>query len=514
MPTERVNMRKIRELLRLKHEAGLSHERIALACSLSKGVVSKYVRRFALSGLSWPLPASMDDRQLEAALLGSTPPADAQLGYMPLDYATLDASLRHKGVTRLLLWQEYRQNQAGRYYSYTQFCVHYRCWKARQPLSMRQVHQAGEKLFIDYCGPTVGVVDSGTGEVRQAAIFVAVWGVSSATYVEATWTQSLPDWIGAHGRMFDYFGGVPALLIPDNLKAGVHKACRYEPELNPTYADLAAHYSCAVLPARPYKPKDKAKVEVGVQIVERWVLARLRHHLFHSLAELNAAISHLLQHLNHKPFKKRPGTRWSVFEHEDRPALKPLPPQRYEYAQWKKARVNIDYHVELDGHYYSVPHALVKQLIEIRHTEHTVECFYQHQRVASHVRSTRQSAHSTQTDHMPKSHQKHMQWTPGRFLNWAKDIGPHTLQLVQHVLEHKPHPEHGYRTCLGLLNLTKPYGAPRLEAACARAMALGSPTRKSVLSILEKGLDREPLAPETSDTPLPHEHIRGPDYFH
>lgn len=505
-------MRKIKDVLRLKYEAQLSHEKIARACSLSKGVVGKYVSLAEALGLSWPLPEGVDEAELERRLF---PPRQPPSRYREPDYPALHQELKRKGMTLQLLWSEYTAVEPVSAYRYTAFCARYRQWCAQQRRSLRQVHTAGEKLFIDYCGPTVPVVDPATGEVRQVQIFVAVLGASNYTYVEASASQRLPDWIGAHTRAFAFLGGVPALLVPDNLRAGVNKACRYEPELNPTYADLAQHYGTAVLPARPYKPRDKAKVEVAVQVVERWVLARLRHHTFFSLGELNRAIALLRDELNDKPFKRLPGSRRSQFIALDQPALKPLPAHPFEYAEWKPVRVNIDYHVELDGHYYSVPHTLVGQRIELRMTEQTVEVFHKHQRVASHVRCARRGGYTTVAEHMPKSHQKHMSWTPGRFLNWAQDIGPHALQLVKHLLTHRPHPEHGYRSCLGLLNLVKRVGPARLEAACQRALRVGSPSRKSVASILEKGLDRLPLPEDENDAPATeHPNVRGADYYH
>jgi len=517
MSTERVSMRKIKDVLRL-HAAGLSQRHIATSLKLSNGVVCKYLRLAQAAGVSWPLPPQWNDQDLAQRLSPPVAPTDVAVtqGAEP-DFVTIHQELKRKGVTRQLLWEEYQHAHSDAAYSYPQFCLLYRTWAGRLQRSLRQTHTAGEKLFVDYAGPTAAVVDASTGEIKPAQIFVAVWGASNFTYAEATWTQALPDWIGSHVRAFTFFGGVPALIVPDNLKAAVSVACRYEPELHPTYANLAAHYGTAVLPARPYKPKDKAKVEVGVQVVERWILARLRHHTFFSLSDLNAAIRTLLVELNNRPFKKLPGSRRSQFEALDKPALKPLPAEAYDYADWKKARVNIDYHIEIDGHYYSVPHAHVKESVDVRLTATTVECFCAGQRIASHARSQRKGAHTTVIEHMPKAHQKHQDWTPGRFLTWALDIGPRTRDVVKHLLEHRPHPEHGYRSCLGLLGLAKRFGPARLEAACERALIIGAPTRKSVLSILDKGLDRVPLPPLETQTPLPlltHGNVRGPDYYH
>lgn len=513
MPADRLAMRHIKDILRLRYDAGLSLREIARSLHLSVGVVSKYLQLAADAGIGWPPPADLDEQALFKKL---QPPPPDLLANSPLpDFAELHQELRRKGVTLQLLWEEYAQAHPNNHYSYSHFCVLYRQWRKHLSPTMRQTHAPGDKLFVDYCGPTLPVIDALTGEFRAANIFVAVLGASNYTYVEATFTQRLHDWVSSHVRAFEFFGGVPRLVVPDNLKSGVAKACRYEPALTRTYAEMLEHYDTAALPARPYKPRDKAKVEVGVQIVERWVLARLRKLTFFSLADLNAAIQRLLAELNHKPFKKLPGSRQSQFAAEERAALKPLPAQAYQYAEWKKVRVHIDYHIEIGGHYYSVPHALIKRELEVRITALTVECFLNAQRVAAHPYSDRKGGHSTLTEHMPKSHRAHLEWTPGRFLNWALAIGPHTRDLVQQLLTNRPHPEMGFRSCLGLLSLEKQFNKDRLEAACERALALGSPTRRSVLSILEKGLDSQPLPEPAAELPRPgHDNIRGPAYYH
>lgn len=507
-------MRQIIEVLRLKYEAGLSHERIARACGLSKGVVSKYLSLAQVQGVTWPLPEDTDEVRLEALLFPArTPPAR----FAEPDYFQVHQELKTKGVTLQLLWAEYVECHGGKAYRYSQFCHHYRLWRGRQRRSMRQVHRAGEKAFIDYCGPTVPVVDPSTGEVRRAQVFVAVLGASSYTFAEATWSQSLPDWIASHQRMLRFFGGVPELLVPDNLKAAVTKADRYTPQINATYAELAAHYQTAVLPARPYKPKDKAKAEAAVLLVERWILARLRHQTFFSLAELNAAITDLLPALNQRPFQGRIESRQSLFEALDRPALRPLPATPYVYAEWRKARPGIDYHIEIDKRLYSVPHALVGVKLDVRITDTAVEVMHKGQRVALHPRHGK-SRFVTLTEHMPKSHQAHQNWSPGRFLNWASDIGPATRDVVQRQLKNRPHPEHGYRACLGLLNLSRRYSRDRLEQACGRALAIDSASYQSISSILKQGLDQLtlPLADDEPDlTELPvHTNVRGPHYYH
>jgi transposase len=511
-------MRKIKEVLRLKFEAGLSHERIAAATGVSKGAVTSYVKRAAQARIGWPLDSSLDDSALEALLFSKAPAPEA--GYAAPDFAHIHQELSRKGVTLMLLWQEYVAAHQASAYRYSQFCLHYSRFRDTLRRSMRQVHRAGEKLFIDYAGQSIPVIDPASGEMRPAQIFVAVLGASHYSYAEATWTQALPDFIGSHVRCFEFLGAVPALLVPDNLKSAIHRACRYEPEANSTYAEMARHYGTAILPARPFHPRDKAVVEAGVLLVERWILARLRNRQFFSLAELNGAIGALLIELNQRPFKKLEGCRASAFEQLDRPAMKPLPASRYEYAEWRFATVNIDYHVEIERHYYSVPHSLVKQRIEVRLTASTVECFFKGKRVAVHARCSERARHTTLPEHMPEAHRKHLQWSPGRLLNWAQSIGPGTRNVVRWQLDNRPHPEQGYRACLGLLNLAKRYGEARLEAACLRALAIGAPTRKRICSILETKLDQHPelFATAPSDTsasmmPPQHANVRGADYF-
>jgi transposase len=509
-------MRKIVDVLRLKFETGLSHERIAAATKVSKGAVTKYVQRARDAGLGWPLPPEVDEARLEALLFPHAAPAVER--HAAPDFAHLHQELKRKGVTLQLLWEEYATAHAGQAYRYSQFCWLYHRFAQSLKRSMRQVHRAGDKLFIDYSGDTVPIINAGTGEIRRAEIFVAVLGASSYTYAEATWSQQLPDWISSHVRCFEFMGCVAALLVPDNLKSAIKLACRYEPEATSTYEDLARHYATAILPARPFHPRDKPAVEASVLLVQRWILARLRHRQFFALEELNVAIGDLLVALNNRPFQKLDGCRRSVFEAIDRPAMKPLPLTRYEFAEWKKAMVGIDYHVDVAGHYYSVPHSLVRQKVEVRYSATAVECFFKGKRVATHVRSSRRGGHTTVAEHMPESHRKHMQWTPGRLLNWALAIGPATRDVVKWQLENRPHPEQGYRACLGLLNLAKQFTEARLEAACRRALTIGSPTRKSIKSILEAKLDAHPelfpaaaLPPTTA--PPAHRNVRGAAYF-
>ena len=512
MPRQRLSMRQIHEVLRLKWAAGLSERQIARSLGLSRPTVAAYVRRAQVAGLSWPLPAGLDAATLEQRLFPSSATPAPTIRLVP-DWATVHHELKRKGVTLFLLWQEYKATTPDGF-QYSWFCQTYRAWASKLNLVMRQPHRAGEKLFVDYAGQGIPIVNAQTGEVHEAALFIAVLGASNYTYVEATWTQSLPDWIGSHVRTLAALGGVPEIVVPDNLKAAVTRAHRYEPELNRTYAELAHHYGFAVLPARAAKPRDKAKVEVGVQVVERWILARLRHHTFFALAEVNTAIPPLLLALNARPFKKLPGSRHSLFETLDRPALQPLPAQPYAYAEWKRARVNIDYHVEVEGHYYSVPYALVKQQLEVRISARVVELFHKGTRVASHVRSRLKGRHSTVAAHMPTAHRHYVAWTPQRLIRWAADSGAATAQVVETILASRPHPQQGFRSCLGIMRLGKSYGAERLEAACRRALTLGACSYKSIESILKNGLHRPPLpASPPAPAPLHHGNIRGPEYY-
>ena len=433
-------MRKIREVLRLSHEAGLGQRGIAQALNLGLGTVSTYLKRARAAEIGWPLPEEMDERTL-GRLLFPSQPATGQRRFIEPDFPTVYQELKRKGVTKQLLWQEYRQQYPDEGYSYAQFCHRYRVWLGHQQRSMRQIHHAGEKLFVDYCGPTMPVVNPDTGEVRQAQVFVAVLGASNYTFACASWSQQSEDWLNAHAKAFAFFGGVPEIVVPDNLKSAVRKTDRYEPDINPSYQQLAAHYQTAIVPARPYKPKDKAKAEVAVQIVERWIMARLRHQTFFTLASLNQAIRFLLEDLNQRPFKKLPGSRASQFAQRDKPALKPLPSQPYQYTDIKQARVHIDYHVEYDKHYYSVGHHLVKQVVEVQASDNTIAIYHHGKRIASHPRSYRQGAHSTCAEHMPRAHKEMQAWSPERFLSWAEDIGVETREVVNAILQEKRHHE-------------------------------------------------------------------------
>lgn len=508
-------MRKVIEALRLRFDQGLSQRAIAQTLGLAQGSVNNYLARFTASGLAWPLPPDVDAATLDARLFTRAEVPPPRTRPLP-DWATVQRELKRKGVTLQLLWQEYKaQHPDG--YQYTQFCRHYHTWAGAIDPVLRQVYVAGERTFVDYAGPTVPILDLDTGEERLAQIFVAALGASHLLYTEATWTQTLPDWIGAHVRMLEYFGGVTALIIPDNASALVRQPCFYEPEVHPTYRDLAAHYGTVILPTRVAAPRDKAKVETAVQIVEREILAPLRHERFTALADLNHALAFALERVNTRPFQKLAGTRRSLFEAIERPALRPLPATRYELAEWRRAKVNIDYHISVERHLYSVPYALVGQTVDVRLTATTVEILHQGTRVAAHVRSRQPGRVTTDGTHRPKSHQRHLDWSPSRLIAWGEQLGPSTGRVVAEILARYPHPEQGYRACLGLFSLARRYTPARLEAAATRALATQAIGYRSIKSMLVTGVDQLPLpVPDAAPTvrlPVTHAHVRGADYY-
>jgi len=513
MPTPRVLMSKIRRTLQLLADSGLSARQVAAALGISKTTVSEIAMYARDAGVDWPLASALSDDELQARLYPLPRPRSSTRSEP--DYAALHQELKQAGVTLQLLWQEYRSGAGEQAYRYSAFCDKYRAWAKRLKRSMRQVHPGGERLFVDYAGQTVPVVDASSGEIRRAQVFVAVLGASNYTYACATWQQTAADWVGAIIATLSFIGGVPRLLVPDQPRALIANPDAYESVTARLMQELAEHYGVAVLPARPGRPQDKAKVEVGVQVVERWILARLRHRRFFSLAELNGAIAELLADLNQRPFKKLPGCRRSAFEALDAPALKPLPAQPMVLAQFKPARVNIDYHVAFEGHYYSVAHQHVGAAVELRITATTLEVLLRRQRIAAHARSHRVGGFTTLAEHMPASHRAHRQWTPAKLIDWGERIGAATAAVVRWQMEHRAHPEQGYRACLGLMRLARQYGNARLEAACARAQSIRAPHYRSVKSILACGLDRQGgSALGDSAAPMPtHGNVRGSGYY-
>lgn len=507
-------MHVLEEVLRMRHECGRSQREIARACGLSAGAVNQVLQRAARAGVGWPLPAELGEEGLQERLYGSPAGGRRDARRDALDFAGMHAQLsRRKSLTLRQLWREYREAEPEGY-GYSQFCELYREWKARRSPVMLQEHQAGEKLFVDYAGQTVPVRDPESGEERAAQVFVAVLGASSYCYAEASWGQDVESWLGSHVRALEYFGGSPEVLVPDNLRSGVTRASRYEPVVNRSYKELARHYGMAVVPARPYRPRDKAKVEAGVQLVERSVLEALRERRFESLGECNAAIGELLEEINGRPFQQRAGTRRELFEELDRPRLRALPAERYEYAAWLRARVNVDYHVAVAGHRYSVPCELVREEVEVRLTAGCVEVLHRGRRVAVHARSRQRGGFTTEAAHRPRAHREHGAWPPERMRAWAGTHGPHTAELVGQWLDGE-YPQERYGACLGLIRLANRYEAGRVEAAARRALHYGTVSYAGVKEILARGADRLELeeAEAEADPPVAHGNVRGGAYY-
>jgi transposase len=513
MPAKReLSMRQLRHLLRL-HHGGVSAREIGRRLGVARSTVQDNLKRAAAAGLAWPLADDVTDDALELRLFGRAGNETGQRRRVEPDWAALARELKRPGVTMMILWEEYREiNQDG--YGYSRFCDLLRGFERRLSPVMRQHHVAGEKVFVDYSGKRIAIVDPLSGEIQEAEIFVGVLGASNLTYAEATWTQQLPDWTGAHVRMFRFFGGVPKLLVPDNLKSGVNKASFYDPEVNRTYGAMAAHYSAGILPARPYKPRDKAKVEAGVRFAQTYILGRLRAQTFFSLAECNHAITLVMQRMNERTMRHLGLSRRELFENIERTALNGLPAEDWEFAEWRRARVNLDYHIEVHDFLYSVPHALIRAEVEVRVTAHTVEVFHRGQRIAAHQRRYLGRRHGTDPDHMPSSHRRYAEWTPDRFRRWAGKIGPNTEGLISAVLASRSHPEQGFRTCLGILRSYRGIDAARVEAVSARALELGVFNCKGVAALLARKPD-DAAAKEGPPAPLlDHANLRGPDYYH
>lgn len=504
MAQKRLPVRKIREVLRL-NAAHISVRQIAASISCSRSSVQRCLKRAAEAGIGWPLPDALTDAELEARLYPKTPLLNARPAP---DFAVLHRELNRPGVTRMLLWQEYKAAHPEGW-QYSVFCDRYRRWLARQDPVLRLEHAPGEKLFVDYAGQTVAVINRYTGEERTAQIFVAVLGHSNYTYAEASWSQKLPDWLGSQARALEYLGGVPRAIVPDNLKSAVSRAHRYEPELNPSYQDFAEHYGVAILPTRVRKPRDKAKVESGVLIVERWILARLRNRRFFSLGELNEAIAELLEELNRRPFQKLEGCRLSRFEQRDKPLLSPLPIRPYQFAEWKTAKVHPDYHIEVQRAYYSVPYRLIGQRVDVRLSSHSVEVFHRSKPVASHPRAKDRGRRATTEDHRPPQHAAVITQSMERVLKQARAVGPATAEVLGRQAARRKHPEETLRSAQGILRLGRDFTPERLEAACIRALEIQSYSYRTVRTLLQT----PPPEPSPATPDVTHENLRGPDYY-
>ncbi|MBX9568967.1 MAG: IS21 family transposase [Candidatus Obscuribacterales bacterium] len=504
-------MRRIREVLRLVLDCKLSNRKTGESLGIGRSTVDEYVRRACAAGLTWPLSADLDDAGLEALLF--PPAAPSSIMRPEPDFVWMHEQLKQPGVNLSLLWHEYRERHPDGY-QYSAFCGHYRTWLAQHTLSMRQVHRAGDKMFSDFAGTKIPVVDPTTGEVQYAHLFVTALGASGFGFGKAFWSEGTESWCAGHIDAFGYFEGAPQLIVPDNPKAAVIKASPYEPELNSSFQQMAAHYGCAVMPARVRKPKDKPKAESTVRLYTTWVIARLRHRTFFSLRELNDAILEMVDMANNKPFKKQPGSRRDLFERLDKPALKPLPLDRWEFAELRRARVDVSYHVDVDGRSYSVPHQLARKEVELRLTARTVEVLFKGHRVASHARCLIPEP-ATLQEHMPPHHRWYAEWSPSRFLSWAANIGVATTQLIEKHLASANHIEISYRRCIGILKLAKAYGSDRLESASQRALATGAMSYSNIKSMLKTGIDRRPLPADQLPTHLHilHENIRGASYY-
>lgn len=505
-------MRTVREILRLHYEHNLSSRAIARACVVSPTTVGDHIDRAHQSGQKWATLSDLDDSSLKTVLF---PDADVPAPRKSLpDFDYLRSEMKRKGVTLQLLWEEYRAVYPDGYGRTQFFELYRRHGKAVEPV-MRFTHKAGDKLFVDFSGDRPSYVNRETGEVIEPELFVAAMGASSRIYATAVASQQLPDWIRVHVDAFEYFGGVPACVVPDNLKSGVKTVCKYDPEVNPVYADLAAHYGVAIVPARPREPRDKAKVENGVQNAQRRILAALRNHTFFSLAELNDAIAVELEKLNNRLMQGIGKSRNQLFAEIDHPALKPLPSSRFQLREWKKAKVNIDHHIAVNRSFYSVPYTLIGKEVEVCLTGATVEIFHDGKRIASHARAHRPGTFVTVHEHRPHSHQKHLEWTPQRMRHWGETIGVNTGAMIEAIIGTVVHPDHAYGKCLGLLRLAKKCGNDRLELACGRALKLQAISYQSVKNILAKGLESAELPQETEEQHLPlfHENVRGSGYY-
>ena len=512
MPRPRISMRKTKEILRLALKQGLAQREIALSTGVSKTTVQEVIARAKANGLEWVHIQHTHEPEIVFRLFPSQPGANVKVD---ADWPAIDRELKRKGNTLSLLWLDYKQeNPNGMCYS--SFCVHFKKWKDSCGLTMRQHHPAGERLFVDFSGLKLPWLDLETGEMQEAEIFVAVLGASNLTFVRAVKDQSSASWLDCHVRCLEFLGGVPKTIVPDNLRSGVSRACRYDPDINPAYQWFAEHYGTAIIPTRAYKPRDKAKVEVGVQIAQRWILAILRRQTFTSIAEINHQIKILLDGLNHRIMKHFGTSRRQLFDEIEREALKPLPSERFSIPTWKIAKVNIDYHVELDRHYYSVPNRFVGKSVDIKATNSIVEIFEGGKRIALHSRFFGgPGRHTTIDEHMPRAHKAHAEWNPERILQWAEELGQYTAELCRRIMESRTHPEHGFRSCLGILRLGKSYDSDRLNKACEMAIGMKSLRYKTIQDILRSGSDRKVCILKTA-TPSPiahHENIRGADYY-
>jgi transposase len=514
---KRMPMKKLKELFRLKFEHGLSDRQIALSCNTSHSVVGKYLNRFQELGLLWPLPGEVTDETLKEMLFSEKSASGIGSTLKPLpDWKRVHKDLKkNKNLTLQLLWKEYKEEN-GNGYGYSQYCDYYRKWKNDLDIPFRQNYQGGEKMFVDYAGDTVKIQSKLGGEITEAQIFVSVLGASNYTYAEAQFGQDIKNCINGHVRAFNYYRGVPEIVVPDNLKSGVQSPCFYDPVINPTYHDMSRYYKVAVLPARIRKPKDKAKVETAVKIVGQQILAVLRNQIFFSIAELNRSIKELLENLNNREMKHLKQSRKELYEELDKPLLRPLPEPPYEFAELKKCKVNIDYHIMYDSNFYSVPFGFVRKAVEVRATEKMVEIYHNSERIAVHPICFGKGQFITTKEHMPANHQFMLDWNPDRLIRWSERIGPQTKELIQQMLGNREYPQQAFRKCLGILSLARRYNHQSLEAAAQKALQYKIFSYKKIKNILDKGyekINREESEKQQIQPSLIHKNIRGNDYF-
>ncbi|HQO04196.1 MAG TPA: IS21 family transposase [Spirochaetota bacterium] len=516
MAQRRISLKRVREALRLHHECKLSLRKTAQALSISRPVLSGYLEQCHSLGITYEKARQISDDELHAYLFSSSR-KDPRLEYLVSAFPHYAKELSKVGVTRQLLWEEYVRDIAEGY-SYSQFCYHFQKWNDSQELYMRIEHTAGDKLYVDYAGKKIDIVDPSTGEIRSAEIFVAALGASKLIYAEAVWTQQKHDFIAAQVHTLTYIGGVPRAIVPDCLKSAITKGHRYEPDINPEYQDFASHYGTTILAARPYRPQDKAVVEGAVKIVYQRIYAPLRSRIFHSIEELNRAIREQLEVLNNRTLQVYGISRWELFREIEKEALGPLPVEKYTIRHFKKLKVQFNYHVYLseDVHYYSVPYRHRGKHVEVRYTATIVELYLNNSRIATHTRNYKKYSYTTNKDHMPSGHAFVDDWSAEKFIRWAQNTGVHAAEVIERILNEKEHPEQGYKICLGILNLGKEHGKERLNDACRRALHFDSLSFKMIKNILQHGLEN--IQDEnTSGGQLemfPHENIRGPEYYH
>lgn len=503
-------MRKIKEILRLHYEAGLSQATIARVNHISRYTVQQYIMRFTAGGLNWPLSEDVSDTLLESKLF----PGKGHKTHRPgLNYEYLLQEIRRPDATLSVLWEEYKQQHPDGY-QYSYFCDLFNTYRGKLNYSMRQEHKAGEKTFLDFGDSPIKIIDRKTGQETCTKIFVSVWGASNYMYAESSFDEKLATWISLNIHALEYYGCCSRAMVPDNLKSAVSKASRYEPDINPTYAEFAEHYGTVIFPARPYRPKDKSRAENGVKLAKRWILFRLRHSTFYSLYELNQAIRTLLDDFNCRLMKKMKKSRNELFDLWDKPHALPLPEKRYEFADWKKAKVQFNYHIAYESHHYSVPYTLIHKTIDIKATRMLIEVYHQGNRICSHARSYKEHGYTTVREHMPEQHIKYLEWTPERILNYAGKYGPSVQALVQEVMAQRKFPEQAYKSCMGIIRLENAYTAQRLNLACRRALDYKAYSYRSVVNILEKGLDQQTPMPSAASPSMKHENIRGAEYYH